>query len=76
VFIKVIIPKTDPKYKDITSERLDLLFCQFGSVKSSKLSINADYSSRGYGFVCFNDQTDADRALKEAQIPDLEVKLF
>jgi RNA recognition motif-containing protein len=77
VFIKITLPKDHPKYKDITSEKLDEMFSKFGSVKSAKLSINGDYSSRGYGFVCFNDPSDVEKAVKEAaSLGDVDVKPF
>ena len=32
---------------------------QFGEIKALKISLNADHSSRGYGFVCFQDPASA-----------------
>jgi len=39
--------------KTIKSADLEEKFKAVGDVKSAKVSINGDYSSRGYGFVCF-----------------------
>jgi RNA recognition motif-containing protein len=39
---------------NMTSKDLDQVFSDnVGKVKSAKVSINGDYSSRKYGFVCF-----------------------
>jgi len=35
------------------SGEIEKVFSEIGPVKSTKVSINPDYSSRGYGFVCF-----------------------
>ena len=51
--------------KDINSEALDLYFSKYGEIISCKVSLNEDYSSRGYGFVCFKDPEAADKALAE-----------
>jgi polyadenylate-binding protein len=53
------IPKT------IFSQTLEKSFESFGQIISCKVSINDDYSSRGYGFVYFNDRESAARALKD-----------
>lgn len=37
----------------LTSKDLEKKFEEIGEVKSAKVSINPDYSSRKYGFVCF-----------------------
>ena len=39
--------------KSLSCEDLDKKFREFGDIKSTKISINADYTSRGYGFVCY-----------------------
>ena len=39
------------------------IFENFGEIKSVKVSINEDYSSRGYGFVCYQDVQSARNAL-------------
>jgi RNA recognition motif-containing protein len=39
------------------------IFEQFGEIKSVKESINPDYSSRGYGFVCYQNVESARNAL-------------
>lgn len=49
--------------KDILHEDLEKLFADCGQVKSLKVSLNSDYSSRGYGFICFQDKDGAVKAL-------------
>ena len=39
--------------KNILHKDLEDKFKEFGAIKSLKVSLNSDYSSRGYGFVCF-----------------------
>jgi RNA recognition motif-containing protein len=39
--------------KDVLHKDLEKLFAECGQIKSLKVSLNPDYSSRGYGFVCF-----------------------
>ncbi len=53
-----------PKDMGILHENLHNLFSDCGKVKSLKVSINEDYSSRGYGFICFQDKDGAEKALK------------
>ena len=45
--------------KNIASQELELNFSNFGDIISSKVSLNDDHSSRGYGFVCFKDSESA-----------------
>jgi hypothetical protein len=69
---KNVFVKNVPKEK--TSHDLDQFFSKFGSVKSAKLSINADHSSRGYGFVLFNNEADVPKVLQQCQnIPEMQV---
>jgi RNA recognition motif-containing protein len=39
--------------KNILRKDLENSFSEFGAIKSLKVSLNPDYTSRGYGFVCF-----------------------
>ena len=48
----IFIRKID---KNTTSEQLEEKYKNFGGVKSCKVSIDENYKSRGYGFVCFQD---------------------
>lgn len=50
----------------MTPLELEEFFTQFGSIKSLKISLNSDHSSRKYGFVCFQEPDSASKAL-EAQ---------
>lgn len=36
---------------------------QYGEIKSLKISLNPDFSSRGYGFACFQDPASAANCL-------------
>jgi RNA recognition motif-containing protein len=47
----IFVKTKDP---EVTSKVLEETFAkEFGEVKSAKLSLNSDYTPRGYGFVCF-----------------------
>ncbi len=52
--------------KNLTSEDLEKLFKPYGDIISCKVSIEEDYKSRGYGFVCFRDPESASQALSES----------
>ena len=39
--------------KDMSHKDLQTKFEKFGPIKSLKVSLNGDHSSRGYGFICF-----------------------
>jgi RNA recognition motif-containing protein len=54
---------------------LHKLFSDCGEVKSLKVSLNRDFSSRGYGFICFKDKEGAEKALKSNK-EDFEVRPF
>jgi hypothetical protein len=59
--------------KNIQSEGLETMFKAHGDVISSKVSLNEDHSSRGYGFVCFKDPESASRALSESAKGDSSI---
>ena len=42
--------------ENFTSKELEEHFSKFGEIVSCKVSINSDYTSRGYGMVYFRDQ--------------------
>jgi hypothetical protein len=52
---------------NLTSEEVEKLLSEkFGiEIKSCKVSINPDYSSRGYGFALFMSPDDATKAIEE-----------
>jgi len=50
--------------KEMRHEDLHKLFEQVGKIKSLKISLNADFSSRGYGFICFQEEQSAQGALQ------------
>ena len=52
-----------PRDAEHNSEWLDSLCSEFGEIKSLKISLNSDHSSRGYGFVCFQDPSSANACL-------------
>lgn len=56
--------------KDIQAHQLEEYFEKYGPIKSLKISLNPDYSSRGYGFVCFQEKDGADKALTETRDKD------
>jgi len=47
VFVKL------PKNMKISHIDLEKMFSDCGKVKSLKVSLNEDYTSRGYGYICF-----------------------
>lgn len=47
------------KHKDLEEN-----FSKHGDIKSLKISLNSDHTSRGYGFVCFKDEASATKALE------------
>ncbi len=47
MFVKI------PKEMTILHEDLHKQFSDCGEVKSLKVSINEDFSTRGYGYICF-----------------------
>jgi len=63
VFVRKL-PK-EMKHKDLEEE-----FSKHGDIKSLKISLNQDHSSRGYGFVCFKDEASATKALEASSEAD------
>jgi polyadenylate-binding protein len=61
---------------DWSSKGLEEYFSRYGPVKSAKVSINPDYSSRGYGFVCFQTQESAVKAVSASGADGLGVFPF
>ena len=53
--------------KDILHRDLERIFSEYGQIKSLKVSLNPDYSSRGYGFICFQDKDSAQQALNSSK---------
>lgn len=62
--------------KDVTHEQLHKIFSQFGPIKSLKISLNGDYSSRGYGFICFENADAATKALNSKDLEKMDVIKF
>jgi len=42
-------------------------FGKYGAIKSTKISLNADYSNRGFAFVCFEDEEGTAKCLQELE---------
>ena len=51
--------------KDLKPIELEEFFARYGEIKSLKISLNPDHTSRGYGFVCFQDAAAATKAFEE-----------
>ena len=56
--------------KDLVHEDLEKAFSKYGEIKSCKVSMNEDHTSRSYGFVCFKDAEPCARALSETSNRD------
>lgn len=54
-----------PKETECHAKWLEDTFKQYGEIKSLKISLNEDHSSRGYGFICFQEPASA-AACREA----------
>ena len=54
--------------KEFRHEDLQKKFEEYGKIKSLKISLNDDHSSRGYGFVCFDDENSATKAVDKASM--------
>ena len=50
--------------KNLQHDDLQKKFEAIGKIKSLKVSLNSDHSSRGYGFICFNDEATATKAIE------------
>lgn len=57
--------------EDMKPKELEEFFTQFGAIKSLKISLNSDHSSRKYGFVCFQDPSAASAALEKLSNADV-----
>jgi len=53
--------------QNINSAALHQQMEKFGPIKSLKISLNEDHTSRGYGFVCFDSEDVAQAAIKETE---------
>ena len=49
--------------KNWTHKNLQEKFEKFGAIKSLKVSLNPDHTSRGYGFICFQEEGPAAAAV-------------
>jgi RNA recognition motif-containing protein len=56
--------------KDLEHEDLQKKFAAMGKIKSLKVSLNSDHSSRGYGFICFDNEEIATRAIEQSSKDD------
>lgn len=50
--------------KDLKHSDLQKKFEKIGKIKSLKVSLNSDHTSRGYGFICFQDEEAAVNAVE------------
>jgi len=62
VFYK--LGKGDDK-SQLTYKMLHEKFEKYGPIKSTKISLNADYSNRGFAFVCFEDAESTKKCLDD-----------
>jgi len=53
--------------KDMKLENMEKEFEKYGKIKSLKISFNADHTSRGYGFICFQEEDSAAKAVKACE---------
>jgi polyadenylate-binding protein len=59
--------------KNLSHADLQRKYEAIGKIKSLKVSLNADHTSRGYGFICFQDDQDAVNAVDFSK-NDMEVQ--
>jgi polyadenylate-binding protein len=64
IFVK--LPKNVDR-QGLTYKYLHDRFSQFGRIKSSKISLNEDFTPRGFAFVCFEDQDSTAKCLADLQ---------
>jgi len=55
---------------------MEEIFKKFGEVKSLKISLNQDYTSRLYGFVCFQAPEGAQKAIEHAKDQSLPFEVM
>lgn len=55
-------------HKDATEKEFEQLFNQFGNVFSSKISLDENGVSRGYGYVQYEDKEAAQKCLAVNQL--------
>jgi RNA recognition motif-containing protein len=53
-----------PKDDEHNAQWLDNYCSKFGDIKSIKISLGSDHTSRGYGFVCFQEPASATSCLE------------
>lgn len=58
--------------KALKHEELHKEFEKFGHIKSLKISLNDDYSSRGYGFICYQEESFAQNAVQAGKVGEIE----
>jgi len=57
--------------KDMKHEDLHNIFEAHGKIKSLKISLNPDFTSRGYGFICYQEEQSAQIALQSQPGEDI-----
>ena len=50
--------------EDVDDDGLERLFKSFGKIRSAKVMTNNSGKSKGYGYVCFANEEDANQAIK------------
>jgi RNA recognition motif-containing protein len=51
---------------EILSQELEYKFKQYGEIISSKIAVDSNFKSKGFGFITFSDTESAARALSES----------
>lgn len=57
----------DADKNQLTYTFLHEKFAKYGPIKSTKISLNPDYSNRGFAFVCFEDEEGTNKALADLE---------
>jgi hypothetical protein len=60
VFYKL---KKDADKSALTYETLHKKFGEYGPIKSTKISVNPDYTPRGFAFVCYEDEESTKKCI-------------
>jgi len=62
--------------EDLDEEKLTEMFSQYGKITSCKVMTNDDGKAKGFGFVAFDDATNAEKAVEELHNKEMNGKVL